>query len=105
MEENGNIMSGGIWVPTEKVGFLYSLIPSFDSLRESETIFCPRPAVEGVLGEENWRGNRDLKHSDHSGYNVFLLQHHFGSHHGYGLHGMLPPRSSFAMGGNPEQIF
>ena len=33
MEENGNIMSGGIWVPTEKVGLLYSLVPSFVSLR------------------------------------------------------------------------
>ena len=34
MEEHGSIFSGGIWVPTEKVGLLQSLVPSFVSLRE-----------------------------------------------------------------------
>lgn len=41
MEENGNIMSGGIWVPTEKIGLLYQLVPSFVSLRETEASTKP----------------------------------------------------------------
>ena len=36
MEEVNNIMVGQIWVPTEKVGLLHTLMPSFVSLREGE---------------------------------------------------------------------
>ena len=36
MEESGNILLGGIWVPTAKVGLLYSSLPSFVSIRETE---------------------------------------------------------------------
>ena len=41
MEETTNIMIGQIWVPTEKVGLLYSLMPSFVSLREATTKNTP----------------------------------------------------------------
>ena len=34
-------MIGKIWVPTEKVGLLYTLLPSFVSLREAETTLKP----------------------------------------------------------------
>lgn len=37
MEETNNIMIGQIWVPTEKIGLLYTLMPSFVSLREGES--------------------------------------------------------------------
>ena len=35
MEESGSILIGQIWVPTEKIGLLYTILPSFVSLREA----------------------------------------------------------------------
>lgn len=36
LEETYNIMIGKIWVPKEKTGLLYQILPSFVSLREME---------------------------------------------------------------------
>jgi len=34
-EEANNIMIGSLWVPSQKIGLLYSLVPSFVSIREA----------------------------------------------------------------------
>lgn len=36
LEEVNNIMIGSLWVPADKVGLLYSLVPSFVSIREAQ---------------------------------------------------------------------
>lgn len=36
MDQANSIMIGSIWIPADKVGLLYSLVPSFVSIRDAD---------------------------------------------------------------------
>ena len=52
-----------------------------------------------LFGEDDRRRHSQRQRLDNPGWNVLLRVDHGRSHHGYGLHGMLPARTSSAVGG------